>query len=210
MKAAIFDMDGTLLDSMDCWRSLNLEYVLSLGITPTQKQREEMYHLSGALTIPYLKQEFGIQAEFESLLQSACSAIEAYYRRGLPLKPGAKEYLIRLRARGVKCVLATATPPRQALIALNRSGLTPHLDFIFSTEMLGLSKSNAEFYDTLCPMIGEDKRDCVMFEDALYAMRGARKAGLGVIGITDGTNVLDREEMLKVCDRVIDSYDELD
>ena len=58
-------------------------------------------------------------------------------------------------------------------------------------------------------MIGEEKRDCVMFEDALYAMRGARSAGLGVIGITDPTNLHDREAIRAVCDRVIDSYDEL-
>ena len=209
MKAAIFDMDGTLLDSMDCWRSLNLEYVLSLGITPTKKQREEMYNLSGSLIIPYLKREFGVDAEFEPLLKSACTAIEAHYRRGLPLKPGAKEYLLRLRARGVKCVLATATPARQALVALNLSGLTPHLDYIFSTEMIGLHKNSVEFYDALCAMIGEEKRDCVMFEDALYAMQGARNAGLGVIGITDATNELDRPEIIKICDQVIDSYDEL-
>ena len=209
MKAAIFDMDGTLLDSMDCWRSLNLGYVLSLGITPTKKQREEMYNLSGSLIIPYLKREFGVDAEFEPLLKSACTAIEAHYRRGLPLKPGAKEYLLRLRARGVKCVLATAMPARQALVALNLSGLTPHLDYIFSTEMIGLHKNSVEFYDALCAMIGEEKRDCVMFEDALYAMRGARAAGLGVIGVTDPTNMHDRPEIIAVCDRVIDSYDEL-
>ena len=49
-----------------------------------------------------------------------------------------------------------------------------------------------------------------MFEDALYAMQGARAAGLGVIGITDATNEPDREAIRAVCDRVIDSYDELD
>ena len=85
LNCAIFDMDGTLLDSMDCWRSLNLEYVLSLGITPTKKQREEMYNLSGSLIIPYLKREFGVDAEFEPLLKSACTAIEAHYRRGLQM-----------------------------------------------------------------------------------------------------------------------------
>ena len=58
-------------------------------------------------------------------------------------------------------------------------------------------------------MIGEKKEDCVMFEDALYAMEGARQAGLGVIGITDDTNEVVREQMQAVCDRVIDSYDEL-
>lgn len=210
MKAAIFDMDGTLLDSMSCWRSLNLEYVYSLGITPTEKQRKELYNLSGSVMIPYLKREFGVEADFATLLKGACTAIEAYYRKGLPLKPGAGAYLDRLRRRGVKCVLATATPAKQALVALNRSGLTGKLDYIFSTEMIGLQKHCVEFYDALCEQIGERKEDCVMFEDALYAMQGARKAGLGVIGITDDTNEFDREAMLAVCDRVIDSYDELE
>ena len=59
-------------------------------------------------------------------------------------------------------------------------------------------------------MIGAKKENCVMFEDALYAMRGARAAGLGVIGITDGTNRHDREAIYATCDRVIDSFDELD
>lgn len=210
MKAAIFDMDGTLLDSMDCWRKLNLAYVHSLGIVPNEKQHKELYNLSGSLMIPYLKREFGVDAEFSTLLHSACTAIEDDYRRGLPLKPGAAAYLDRLKTRGIKRVLATATPAKQALVALNQSGLTAHLDFIFSTEMLGLQKHCVEFYDALCDFIGEEKEDCVMFEDALYAMQGARKAGLGVIGITDPTNEFDRPDMLRVCDRVISSYDELE
>ena len=71
MKAAIFDMDGTLLDSMSCWRSLNLEYVYSLGITPTEKQRKELYNLSGSVMIPYLKREFGVEADFATLLKGS-------------------------------------------------------------------------------------------------------------------------------------------
>lgn len=209
MKAAIFDMDGTLLDSMDCWRRLNLEYVYSLGITPTEKQKEEMYNLSGSLVVPYLKREFGVDVSFGPLLQSACTAIERYYRQGLPLKPGAAAYLDRLRARGVKCVLATATPSRQALLAANQSGLTAHLDYLYSTEVIGLQKHCVEFYDALCELIGEKKEDCVMFEDALYAMQGARQAGLGVIGVTDPTNERDRSAMYEICDQVIDSFDEL-
>ena len=58
-------------------------------------------------------------------------------------------------------------------------------------------------------LIGEKKEDCVMFEDALYAMKGARSAGLGVVGVTDETNLLDREAIHAVCDVVIDSFDEL-
>ena len=209
MKAAIFDMDGTLLDTMSVWRTVNLNFLREQGVDPTPQQEEDMLNLSGAMAIGYVKEHFGIEVEFEALMKHSISLIVPFYRSGAPHKPGALDYLKRLRARGVKTVLATATPAKDALLAVNQAGLTPHLDYIFSTEILGLSKGGPEFYDALCALIGEEKQDCVMFEDALYAMRGARAAGLGVIGVTDPTNMHDRPEIIAVCDRVIDSYDEL-
>ena len=209
MKAAIFDMDGTLVDSMGEWRKLNTVFIRNLGFTPTPEQEADMYALSGMRVVEYYKEHFGVEAEFDALYKLSAEEMGRIYGDGLPLKPGALEYLQRLRARGVKCVLATATPAKQALVALNRKGLVSRLDYIFSTEMLGGHKGEADFYDRLCEFIGEKPEDCVMFEDGLYAMQGAREAGLGVIGITDSTNERYREQMSEVCDRVIDSYDEL-
>ena len=209
MKAAIFDMDGTLIDSMTQWRQLNIEFVRSHGITPTKAQEEEMFSLSGGKAVDYYKETFGIEADFRDLLVKACSGMIAAYSGGLPLKPGAGEYLKRLRARGVKCVVCSASPSNLVLIALNRMNLVKDLDLIYSTELIGGHKGDPAFYDRLCAMIGEKKEDCVMFEDALYAMEGARAAGLGVVGITDDTNKVVREQMKAVCDVVIDSYDEL-
>ena len=210
MRAAIFDMDGTLIDSMSSWRRLNADYIRSQNIPLTDEQEAELFSLSGMQVIPYYMKRFGVNIDFETLCSMACQRMEAVYAAGLPLKPGAGGYLKRLRARGVKCVLCTATPSRLALIALNRMQLVSDLDFIFSTDMTGGSKGDPAFFDRLCALIGEKKEDCVMFEDALYAMQGAKAAGLGVIGITDATNVPDREAIRAVCDRVIDSYDELD
>ena len=209
MKAAIFDMDGTLIDSMPAWRRLNAEFARSHGITPTPKQEEEMYSMSGTMVVSYYREEFGLETDFAALCESACRAMEAVYDAGVPLKPGAAAYLKRLKARGVKCVLATATPARQALTALNRMHLTEDLDFIFSTDMIGTGKSDPKFFDLLCERIGEKKEDCVMFEDALYAMKGAKAAGLGVVGITDSTNTHDIPRIRETCDLLIDSYDEL-
>ena len=209
MKAAIFDMDGTLIDSMNQWRQLNIDFVRSHGITPTKAQEEEMFSLSGRKAVDYYKETFGIEADFGDLLVKACSGMVAAYSAGMPLKPGAREYLSLLRKRGVKCAVCSASPSSLVLLALNRMDLTKDLDLIYSTEIIGGHKGDPAFYDRLCAMIGEKKEDCVMFEDALYAMEGARAAGLGVIGITDDTNKVARAEMAKVCDRVIDSYDEL-
>lgn len=209
MKAAIFDMDGTLLDSMSEWRKLNGSFVRSRGITPTKEQEADLFALSGSMAVAYFERQFGIVSDFETLCGEACRAMEPIYSAGVPPKPGAREYLRRLRERGVKCVIATATPARLALIALNKAGLVRDLDLIYSIDMVGGEKSDAAFYDRLSAMIGVGKEDCVMFEDSLYAMRGARSAGLGVVGITDSTNARDREAIRAVCDRVIDSFDEL-
>lgn len=209
MKAAIFDMDGTLIDSMTRWREMNGEFVRQMGIIPTEKQEADMMSMSGTMVVDYFKNEFGLETNFDALCVKACEAMEPVYSAGVPHKPGAAAYLKRLRARGVKCVVATATPARLAMIGLNCADLVSDLDFIFSTDMLNLNKSQNEFFERVSQIIGVPKEDCVMFEDSLYAMQGARNAGLGVIGMTDATNTRDREAIRACCDRVIDSFDEL-
>lgn len=209
MKAAIFDMDGTLLDSMGEWRKLNLSFVRDQGIAMSEEEEKKLYSMSGSMIVEYLRSQFGIDADFAEILERSCRMMEPVYAAGVPLKPGARAYLRRLRARGVKCAVCTATPSRQALVALNRAGLVAELDYIVSTEMLAGGKGDPAFFDRLCAFIGERKEDCVMFEDALYAMQGARAAGLGVVGVRDETNLPDREAMAAVCGKVISSYDEL-
>ena len=95
------------------------------------------------------------------------------------------------------------------MIGLNCANLVSDLDYIFTTDMLNLNKSQNAFFERVSEIIGVPKGDCVMFEDSLYAMRGARNAGLGVVGITDATNARDREAIRACCDAVIDSFDEL-
>ena len=99
MKAAIFDMDGTLLDSMTQWRRMNGAFVREMGIEPTEKQEADMMSMSGTMVVDYFRSEFGIDTDFEALCVRACEAMEPVYSGGVPHKPGAAAYLKRLRAR---------------------------------------------------------------------------------------------------------------
>lgn len=209
MKAAIFDMDGTLIDSMTRWREMNGAFVRQMGIIPTEKQEADMMSMSGTMVVDYFKNEFGLETNFEALCVKACERWNPFTARACHISPARRLTSNAFAARGVKCVVATATPARLAMIGLNCADLVSDLDFIFSTDMLNLNKSQNEFFERVSQIIGVPKEDCVMFEDSLYAMQGARNAGLGVIGMTDATNTRDREAIRACCDRVIDSFDEL-
>lgn len=131
MKAAIFDMDGTLIDSMTRWREMNGAFVRQMGIIPTEKQEADMMSMSGTMVVDYFKNEFGLETNFEALCVKACEAMEPVYSAGVPHKPGAAAYLKRLRARGVKCVVATgyACPIGYDRPELRRSGQRSGLYF---------------------------------------------------------------------------------
>ena len=93
MKAAIFDMDGTLIDSMGAWRALNVSFLREQGVEPTPEEEKTLYGMTGMMVVDYVKQRFGVEARFDDLLERARERMETVYRAGVPLKPGAAAYL---------------------------------------------------------------------------------------------------------------------
>ena len=101
------------------------------------------------------------------------------------------------------------TPQELAVRALDRHGLTPYFRFVVGTKEERRGKDDPVFFELTASRLGVTAAECTVFEDALYAMQGAKKAGCRVIGVEDGTNLADREEMIRLCDRVIADYAEL-
>ena len=110
MKAAIFDMDGTLLDSMTQWRRMNGAFVREMGIEPTEKQEADMMSMSGTMVVDYFRSEFGVDTDFEALCARACEAMEPVYSGGVPHKPDPPCMNFPLGA----------SPPRQRAAAKHR------------------------------------------------------------------------------------------
>ena len=173
-RFCIFDMDGTLVDSMHYWKGLGRDYLESLGIRPDERllwMVKAMTMLEGAA---YFMDTFRIPGPPQRIVDEMEAMMEEHYRRDVPLKPGVKAYLERLRERGCRLCVATATNEALSRQCLSRLGVDGLFDFIISCETLGVSKDKPDVYLEAARRLGADPGETAVFEDAPYA---ARKIG---------------------------------
>lgn len=214
MKAAIFDMDGTLIDSMYYWRTVAVEYLREHGHEPDAALQEELYFTSVRSTPPVMRRHYDIPDSDAELLEFFDRRMIEHYERDVRLKPGADRFIAGLRARGVTCVLATASLRAQAWPLMQRLGIADAFvsggrQLLFCANEMGMTKASDEYYPELCRRIGVKPEDCVMFEDALYSIRTARRAGLRVWAIEDESARRQKAEIMELAERYFTCWDEL-
>lgn len=200
MKGAIFDMDGTLLDSMPVWDTLASDYLWSQGIEPPEDIREIMRPLSLAQTARYFRETLGMRAGEEEIIADINGMIAHQYTDVVPLKAGVKPYLERLSHLGVHMCVATATDKALATAALERNGVLGYFEFVLSCGETGGGKDSPDFFTAALEKLGTDKDKTVVYEDALYAVKSAKQAGLYVVGVNDISAAADAEKISRAAD----------
>lgn len=209
-KVAAFDMDGTLIDSMPYWRNAYQEFLDARGLpvpeTLTHASAEKMFAREACETICAVYGE-RLKMSFGDVWEAFLERVTYHYRTDAQLRPGALEYLDALRAQGVRVGVATATRRDMAEVALERLGLARRMDFGYFGEEI--TKDQPEYFYRLAREQGAKPDQCVMFEDALYSMRGAKAAGFRVFAIEEPFAAPDRPEIKRLCDRYFTDYHEL-
>ena len=158
-KAAIFDMDGTLIDSMYAWRGVFREFLDKYELkTPEELVGVPEYPVGWAAKL--------VADQLEKLP-----------------RPGAIEFVKRLKEHGFRVAVATATPLRYAYTALSRLGFEGLFDLVISNDELGLSKHDEGYFRKVADKLGVKMEECVIFEDAVYSIRAAKKAGFTICAI---------------------------
>ena len=206
-KAMFFDMDGTLLDSMWYWRTMWREYVEEHGLIMPEELKDKVLFGCGK-SCALIARDNGLDkgALYRAMLEEM---LARHYRRDVEPKPFAAEALKRLRAAGFVLAVATATPRHLAEPALNRHGLLSLVDFVTDTAEMGAEKSSPDYFLNLAARVNVAPEECVMFEDAVYAMRSARAAGMTVCAVDEPISYPDKAEILTLADHYILGWQEI-
>jgi HAD superfamily hydrolase (TIGR01509 family) len=208
IKGAIFDMDGTLTDSMSVYEYIYSDFLLKHGAVPAATLREDVrkrdaHQISEFLRLTYLP-AFTEREIFEGINH----LLEPYYFNEALLKPGALPLLSLLREREIPMVIATATERLLVEGALKNNGVFEYFARIFTCAEENTGKEKPDIFLSAAAFLGTAPGDTVVFEDALYALSSAKNAGFTVVGIADFSNKAVRGELAAAADYFWHSLDE--
>ena len=209
ISGAIFDMDGTLLDSMKIWESVAQEYLMSMGKTPRDGLRDILWPMSLVQAADYLRVNYDLNLSNEKIMEGIDGIIEDFYKFTAPAKHGAVELLEIFNSNGVKMALATATNRKMVEAALQRTGLLKFFSEILTCSEVGFSKEEPEIFLRAHELLNTPKDETYVFEDALFAIRTAKNAGFKVVAVSDESSKHCAEDIKALADIYVDSLDEI-
>ncbi|MGM9961873.1 HAD family hydrolase [Holdemanella porci] len=182
MNYSIFDVDGTILDSMEVWNTLASQYVQSLGKVPEKNLDEIVSDMSLEQSATYLKNHYKINKQEERIISEILNFISDFYEYEVNLMPGFKEFISHYDSINV---IGTSCDEELVKIALNRLGVLTYFEDIITCSKVNKSKDDSDFYLACAQALKQRPEDIVVFEDADYCIDVARKVGFKVIKIKD-------------------------
>jgi len=210
LQSAIFDMDGTLVDSMFVWKELGFRMLTRQGYSPAPDLYERVKTMTMRESAAYCKQEYGMPETIEQIEDMIVDEVESFYDTEVQLKPGVKKFLSILKMEGVWMYVATNTDKHLAEIALKHTGIRSYFKGVLTCGEVGLGKAeSAEIFERCMRRLQSNKKDTVIFEDSLHAIETAAKAGFRICGVYDAASEKDQEAIRSLSEYYVRSFEEM-
>lgn len=206
--AAIFDLDGTLIESNSVWAKIDTIILNRRGIACSEDFAEKL----SSMTYEGAAEEMhrlGVKESTEELIKEFNGLAVLEYSKNILMKDHAAEYLEYLKNSGVKIALATASPKELYEPVLRRGGVYAYFDVFCTTDEAGKSKEHPDIYLMAASGLGVLPADCIVFEDVLCGVRSAKKAGMTAVGVYDRYSSADMDDIKKAADRFIFDFSEM-
>ncbi len=211
-KYAAFDMDGTLLDTMDYWRDVVRFYAEMHGLPEpilTDEDAVEASHLSTYKKIAYLKERYGDQEAVKRISnEDVFGVMEHFYKNAPRIRQGVIEMLDNLKANGVRMCVASATPSYLINIALSSAGLTDFFEFVLSPDEYPKGKSDPKIFHGVAEKFGCNVTEMALFEDTLYSIKTAHSLGMYIIAVRDKYSAHRADEIKKYSNEYYNEFTE--
>lgn len=208
--AAIFDMDGTIMDSLGIWERIDYDFLeKKRGIKVPHDYVHDIAAMSFSEIADYTIKRFNLPDTPAELMQEWTDMAIHEYAHNVPLKPHVREYISCLKKQGKKIALCTSSPEYFFRPALKNNGIYDLFDAFANTCEAGVGKGSPRVYLMAAEKLGVSAARCLVFEDVISAAISAKKAGMRVCGVYDERSAARMEEMRSICDLYINGFDEM-
>ena len=185
IKAAIFDVDGTVLDSLWVWRKADEDYLKKLGMEFDEAVYNKMHTMTFETSVVYFCRTFHLDVEPERLRAEITEDVSKYYKNVIEPVKGVPELIKELYDRGVKLAVATSNRRDFVNAAFKRLDIEKYFSHILICDELGTGKNEPLIFKLAANLLGAEPEQTVVFEDSPHAIKTAKKAGFKTVHITE-------------------------
>ena len=209
VKAVIFDLDGTLVDSLWMWETIDSDFLGNYGYSCPPELQKTIEGMGFTETAVYFKERFSLPLSIEEIKQIWTEMSIDKYRNEVPLKPGAKEFLTYLKDHGIKTGIATSNGREMVEAVLESLGVREFFQVVTTACEVNAGKPAPDIYLCVAEKLGVKPEDCMVFEDVPAGILAGKRAGMTVYAIEDEFSRKMEVEKRELADGYIRDYFEL-
>ena len=206
IRAVIFDLDGSLVDSMWMWRAIDIEYLGRFGIPLPEDLQSRIEGMSFSETAVYFKEHFPIPDSIDQIKEDWNRMAWDKYANEVPLKPGIPEFLERCREEGIKLGIATSNSRQLVENIAEVHNLRDYFSCIMTGCDVAHGKPSPDIYLAVAEGLDCPPTQCLVFEDIIPGIQAGKAAGMRVCAVEDAYSVNDRERKKALADYYISDY----
>lgn len=185
IKAVIFDLDGTLVDSMWLWKKIDIDYLKRFGIEYSKDLQSDVEGMSFSEVAVYFKERYSLPDSLDQIKSDWNEMAYNIYLHEVPLKPGMLELLSHLKRRGIKVGIATSNSQHLVDAVIDSLDIRYYFDEVHTACEVEKGKPSPDIYLLVAQCLGVDPKECLVFEDLPLGIMAGKSAGMKTCAVPD-------------------------